>query len=316
MRHTPKFPFIAALSLIVCGTVPLTATTELSLATGGKTIILADNAGGPVLAVSLTAAGAGYTSVPTVKIVGGGGTGATAKATINAATHKITAITLLTAGSGYTSNPTVSITGGGGTGGGATASAAFDANPAHGQVTFIGAFGVWKLNVTTGTAGFSPQLDLSSVNSCGSATTACNGTGANALTMAFTSTGFEGPVDHFTSSIGGTLAVGHSLTYQGYEDDTNAAFGTQHKIGSSLSFTRPPSAFSGETKGGDVIGAHHYSLTEIVKLSATRAGSSSFDAGIEATVPEPSSLFLLGGLLLLGAVARRNKAACYAPNRR
>lgn len=53
--------------------------------------------------------GSGYTTAPTVTISLGGGTGATATATISGG--KVTAINITNAGSGYTSDPTVTITG-------------------------------------------------------------------------------------------------------------------------------------------------------------------------------------------------------------
>ncbi|MFB3879681.1 MAG: hypothetical protein ACE149_00385 [Armatimonadota bacterium] len=71
----------------------------------------------PVARVMLELPGFGYTSPPTVKFYGGGGTGAAATASLNG----VTGINLLTAGTGYTSPPTVTITGGGGAG--ATAAA-------------------------------------------------------------------------------------------------------------------------------------------------------------------------------------------------
>jgi hypothetical protein len=59
----------------------------------------------------ITSAGSSYAS-PTVSITGGGGSGATASATVSSG--KITAITLTDAGSGYTTSPTVTITDGSG----------------------------------------------------------------------------------------------------------------------------------------------------------------------------------------------------------
>lgn len=73
--------------------------------------------------------GSGYTSVPTVSIVGNG-TGATATATISAG--KVTAINVTYAGYGYQSQPAITISGGGGTG--ATANAVL-ANAIDADVT-------------------------------------------------------------------------------------------------------------------------------------------------------------------------------------
>ena len=60
---------------------------------------------------AVTNVGAGYTSAPTVTISGGGGTGATAVATIASGT--ISAITVTNFGKDYTSTPTFTLTGGG-----------------------------------------------------------------------------------------------------------------------------------------------------------------------------------------------------------
>lgn len=58
--------------------------------------------------------GAGYTSVPTVTIVGGGGSGAIAHAVLTG--DRVSSIVVDAAGTGYSSDPTVVITGGGGSG--------------------------------------------------------------------------------------------------------------------------------------------------------------------------------------------------------
>lgn len=63
--------------------------------------------------ITVTNGGSGYstTNLPTVTITGGGGRGATARATV--ASGRITAITITNRGSFYTSAPTVTITGSG-----------------------------------------------------------------------------------------------------------------------------------------------------------------------------------------------------------
>ena len=67
--------------------------------------------------IILTNPGNGYTSAPTVALIGGGGTGATAQATIDGF---VDSITVTNAGSGYLTAPLVTLTGGGGTGATAT----------------------------------------------------------------------------------------------------------------------------------------------------------------------------------------------------
>jgi len=64
--------------------------------------------------IKVVNAGSGYTTAPTVQITGGGGTGATATATVSA--EKISTITLTSAGTGYTTAPTITLSGGGGSG--------------------------------------------------------------------------------------------------------------------------------------------------------------------------------------------------------
>ena len=74
-----------------------------------------------VSAIAINGGGSGYASSPAVTITGGGGTGATALATVTAGA--VTAITITSVGSGYTTVPTVTISPPGGTGATATATA-------------------------------------------------------------------------------------------------------------------------------------------------------------------------------------------------
>ena len=62
--------------------------------------------------------GSGYVGAPLVRITGGGGTGATAVATIDPDTGAVTSLQITNPGEGYTSAPTVQLVGGGGSGAG------------------------------------------------------------------------------------------------------------------------------------------------------------------------------------------------------
>jgi len=73
-----------------------------------------------VSSIEIVNPGSGYTSVPTITISGGGGTGATATASIF--NGQIQAVNITNIGRDYTSSPTVTATGGGG------ANATFNAN--------------------------------------------------------------------------------------------------------------------------------------------------------------------------------------------
>lgn len=80
---------------------------------------------GSLALISVTDGGTGYTTAPTVTITGGGGTGASATALINAG--KVVAVTVTAGGTGYTSAPVIGFTGGAGTG--AAAEATYNAAP-------------------------------------------------------------------------------------------------------------------------------------------------------------------------------------------
>lgn len=81
-----------------------------------------------VVSIAVGNGGTGYTSAPSVAITDGGGSGATATATV--VDGVVTAITVTDPGSGYTSAPTVTLTGGAGTGATATANVG-DVNNAY-----------------------------------------------------------------------------------------------------------------------------------------------------------------------------------------
>jgi hypothetical protein len=74
-----------------------------------------------IQSIQIVNGGAGYTSEPTVAISGGGGSGATGRATIDtrlsSATYgQVLEINMISYGSGYTTQPTITFAGGGGSG--------------------------------------------------------------------------------------------------------------------------------------------------------------------------------------------------------
>ena len=84
-----------------------------------------------VTSIPVSSGGTGYIAPPYVSITGGGGSGATAIASINRTTGAITGIQITCPGCGYTSAPTVTLTGGSGSGA-ALGSAMLDAQGAGG----------------------------------------------------------------------------------------------------------------------------------------------------------------------------------------
>ena len=172
--------YAAAKAIISGATGSLTGFTITNAGSGYTTapsVVISGNGagGGDVNLVTITAGGTGYTGVPTVSFSGGGGSGAAATATV--ANGAVTGITITNPGTGYTGAPTVTITAGGGSGATATATVA------NGLVTGI--------TITNAGSGYNnaPTVTI----------TAGGGSGATA-----TATVANGAVTGLTITAGGT----------------------------------------------------------------------------------------------------------------
>ena len=165
-------------------------------------------------------------------------------------------------------------------------------------VTFSGAVGSWTINVTTGIEGSTPFFDLSSVNVTGGQ--------VDPISMWFSDDGLDFSTigQQATLNVGGTVStnkVGAETVSFGVFSDT-VKFGTSNPVGSLVFHASP---FSGSSSGG--IGATDtaLTLTSTIDLTKGAKGTVSFDAAVDI-VPEPASITMLGGvLLILGAALRR-----------
>ncbi|HEY0741222.1 MAG TPA: hypothetical protein VGD40_07160 [Chryseosolibacter sp.] len=138
----------------------------------GATATATVGANGRVTGITLTNPGTGYTSVPSVNIISG--SGATAS-TVLAGTGTVIALNLITTGAGYTSAPTVDITGGG-----ATTNATATATIANGRVT--------GLTLTSGGVGYDGSPITVTLNGGGfttqaTATAVFSGRGIGVVTL-------------------------------------------------------------------------------------------------------------------------------------
>lgn len=129
---------------------------------------------GTVGGATITAAGTGYTSAPTVAFSGGGGTGAAATAVISGG---VTAVSVGSPGTGYTTAPAVLFSGGGGTG-----AAAF---------AIISGSGVASVTVTAPGTGYTsaPSVIFSGVGT-GAAATATEVNTVTAITITSPGSGY------------------------------------------------------------------------------------------------------------------------------
>jgi autotransporter-associated beta strand protein len=108
---------VPSFSLIGSGTLTTYIYGGGAIIDDGGNAVIADNAflappGNGVSATGLSVSGTGFIGTPVVAITGGGGTGATANATIDA-NGNLTGITITNPGINYTSAPTFTILGGG-----------------------------------------------------------------------------------------------------------------------------------------------------------------------------------------------------------
>jgi len=169
--------------------------------------------------------------------------------------------------------------------------------------------GPWSIVTDVGTGA--PLLGSSTLGSLDlnfSATLSTTPHAATTLTLWVTQTDQTAPLGFvpFTGVFDGNSSIaGLSITYDMFQDNTNAAFGTGCLI---FSGTDPSSSFNIPGQGSCLDVTSPYSITARLTLTAAVdvTGQASGDAIFQTRVPEPASLAVLGaGLLGLGLVMRR-----------
>ena len=159
-----------------------------------------------VTAITITEAGSGYTSPPTITITGGGGTNATAIASLTTFNTGTVTVLVTNGGTGYTNaaNTVVTISGGGGT------NAAGTAILSGGQIT--------RVIMTNPGSGYTNNSNIT--------VTITGGGGSNATAKAFITTD---PITGIQTFSGRTwIAQGRTVTYSAagsYSDFTSVSAG-------------------------------------------------------------------------------------------
>lgn len=174
-----------------------------------------------------------------------------------------------------------------------------DTNGTAGTIAVSGDIGGWEILAQSGSS-LSPSvtpfgLDVASL------TASCIGTAcsANELDIYYSDRNFTQAVSTFNTAYSLTSAItGTGSTSEGaWYSAGNGIFATTSLIGMVGPFT---STGSGTMSGGGPAGPAAYSLTleEVFTASGTGADFS-VDGNITGNVPEPASLLLLGGCLLV-----------------
>jgi hypothetical protein len=187
-----------------------------------------------------------------------------------------------------------------------------DGTATVGAVSFNGVVGTFSVNVTTGVSkpvigGFNvSRIDLNSINVSGSA--------AGQLKIELTDTDFSLPVSPnpytLKSFIGGT--TDGTVDLDQFVDLSNNEFGIGPP-GPNIPLVLSqgpfgPGAFSG-TASGNINIVNPFSITEEVLITHTAAGNiTSFNAGSDVAIPEPTTLILFGfGLVGVAGFAWHRK---------
>jgi len=207
-----------------------------------------------VASLSLTNAGSGYRSAPVVSLTGGGGSGALASAVLTPTT--VSSLALTNGGSGYTSTPTVSLTGGGGTGATATC--------------VLSGRAVASVTITNGGSGYTgaPTIAFSGGGGTGAAATAVlTPTSVASIAISAGGSGYTSAPTVAITGGGGTGATGTAALTPTTLDSVSISAG-----GSGYTSV-PTIGFSGGGGSGAAATANLISSQTVAAVAITHGGS-------------------------------------------
>lgn len=142
---------------------------------------------------------------------------------------------------------------------------------------------------------------------------AINSTGTFHISITDTGYTIPAPPIQMNVSVTGLSAVGGpqgSLTAVGFFGATNALFDTSGVATSTASTNVNAAAGTGQS--AKITGATPYSLTDYITVNVTSVGTGSSNLQVNSdvstsSVPEPTTISLLGGAMLLAATALKRK---------
>jgi hypothetical protein len=180
----------------------------------------------------------------------------------------------------------------------------FTSSSGPSPLTVVQSIGNFTTTVNTGTATTLPAIDLSSVDIVSSA--------GGTLIITLSAKDFTNAIgarNWLTQFSGNFVSGAATVSLATYLDNTDTLFG----IGTALSvLTDTATPFALSNIHAASVTSSPFALTEVLTITTTGAAHVSLDGSI-TDAPEPASIAVLGaGLVGIGAVSRRRKAATAA----
>jgi autotransporter-associated beta strand protein len=266
---------------------PVTMAGGYLINNGASPVVIS---GGTLASLTMTATGGStYTAPPDVTLTGGGGTGATAVASLGLTQASLVFAPLTGGGTGYSAPPTVSITGGGGSGATATASLGVTSQ------TFT---------ITNGGSGYTaaPTVTIGGGGGTGATATATiTGGVVTSITITSPGTGFT-----FTPTITFGAAPAGGTTATGIGNATNFQVGGVTLTNPGGGFTSAPDVTftgGGGTGATATTTAANFALGLVVTNPGsgyTTAPTVTFSTGTATATANLSTIALASGANAIG----------------
>lgn len=260
--------------------------------------------------INVTATGSGYSGTPLIEIIGGGGTGAAATATV--VDGRVTNITLTNPGSGYTSAPTINLLSGTGAAA-STTNLAQDGTVTSVVITNSGSGYVTAPTVTitapTGTGLTAPVTATGTATIVNGRVTGVNITNAGAAYIA-------NPVITFSAPPAGGVTATATAFYSGQSvsDVQVTNPGTGYSYAPAVTFSAPNIATGVRATGTALINPVTRQVTGINITNPGMGYTATPTVTLSAvTVAATTEVFLTGGSVLSADIVSQGSGYAYAP---